>query len=579
MQYKLLAIDLDGTLLNRAKKIHKNDLDAIKFFISLGGQIIISTGRHYRACEQYVKQIENYTKAIIPYVITLNGAEIYNSKREIVYTKFIDKSIVTEINKVLQENRIYYFAYPVAKDQNDDKTPIANSKLVQKFSAVKYAVRPTYINSYYNEDVYKLNIMSFSRRRLVKTKNILIDKFGDKINIFYHNGYFYEISPIEVNKGEAINYVANKLHIPLNKTAVCGDTGNDIDGFRVCKLSAAVRTRNKNVVANASVHIKKSKAAVAKFITDHVIQDLPKVKMVVTDLDGTFYTDVEKNIVQEAKEVINSVVPKDIKYFCVCSGRSAADTFRAIESLGVKKHKNLFIIGVNGAAVYDVEHYKQIYAKWLKRKDVKRLFDIYAEMSKKVKSGMIIHNYDKAKTQEAMRTCGEVIPKMYCKNKPFIITQLKQLSKHFFTKYNRIENYHELEGCPSWLKVSKIIFQFDSPETRNKMWTKIQAMHLPLFVSASVGKNIEFNNPTINKSVGLKKLCKYLGIKPNETLVCGDELNDTPMMKLTEWSYCFAKCRQEVKDSCKFVLDSKPSYMVADAIKDYIKTTKTKIIK
>ena len=61
--------------------------------------------------------------------------------------------------------------------------------------------------------------------------------------------------------------------------------------------------------------------------------------------------------------------------------------------------------------------------------------------------------------------------------------------------------------------------------------------------------------------------------------MCGDELNDTPMMKLTEWSYCFDKCRQEVKDACKFVLKSEPSYMVADAIKDYIEETKKKIIK
>ena len=39
----------------------------------------------------------------------------------------------------------------------------------------------------------------------------------------------------------------------------------------------------------------------------------------------------------------------------------AADTFRAIESLNVTNHKNMFIIGVNGAAVYDVEHYREIY--------------------------------------------------------------------------------------------------------------------------------------------------------------------------------------------------------------------------
>ncbi|MCF0227515.1 MAG: HAD family hydrolase, partial [Malacoplasma sp.] len=411
-----------------------------------------------------------------------------------------------------------------------------------------------------------------NRKIVTKAINEINEKLGDKVNVFPHDVYFFEISPSGVNKGEAIKFVAKRLDILMNHVAACGDTANDIDGFKACKLSAAIRTFNPTVIANASVHIKKSRAGVSEFIYKYLIQDVPKVKMVVTDLDGTLYTNNEKNIVKETIDVINKAVPDKIQYFCIASGRSAADTYRAIEQLGVKNDKNMFIVGVNGAAVYDVEHRREIYSTWLKYTDVKMLFKLYERISKEIPMGVIIHNYDKDKTIEAIKTKGEVIPKMYCKNRPFIIKQLQALSKGFFTKYNRMENYHELEGCPTWLTVSKIIFQFDNPEDRAKAFKIVDSMHLPLSVSRSVGKNIEFNNPTINKAVGLKKLCEYLHIEPNETLVCGDEGNDKPMMKLTEWSYCLAISSQDVKDSCKFVLDSKPSYFVGEAINEYLKT-------
>ena len=189
MQYKLLAVDLDGTLLNKFKKIEKVDLDAIKHFISLGGIVIVSTGRHYAACKKYVTQIEDYTGKPIPYVITLNGAEVYNDKGEVVFTDHISKDVVEGINKILKKNKIIYFCYPVAQSL-EKQTPYANSRVIKFFSATRHAIAPIYSKEYYAGDVYKLNIMSLNSKKLTRVKHEILEHYKNKIVFFPHNSFF-----------------------------------------------------------------------------------------------------------------------------------------------------------------------------------------------------------------------------------------------------------------------------------------------------------------------------------------------------------------------------------------------------
>ena len=154
MQYKLLALDMDGTLLTRSKKIHKDDLQAIKVYTELGGKVIISTGRHIGSLKKYAQQIYEYTGKKIPYFITLNGAEIYDENFECIYSRFIDKATVNVINKILKEHKIYYLCYPAKKDKNDDPTPLVNLRILKPLSA-KYRIKPDFYKGYFEGDLYK----------------------------------------------------------------------------------------------------------------------------------------------------------------------------------------------------------------------------------------------------------------------------------------------------------------------------------------------------------------------------------------------------------------------------------------
>src|SRR5699024_1891285 len=76
---KLIALDMDGTLLNELEEITDYTKDMIKQAEQAGIHVVISTGRPLATCISYVGDLE-----LSSYVITSNGAEIYTTDEELI---------------------------------------------------------------------------------------------------------------------------------------------------------------------------------------------------------------------------------------------------------------------------------------------------------------------------------------------------------------------------------------------------------------------------------------------------------------------------------------------------------------
>ena len=109
--YKLVAIDLDGTMLNSYGMVTESTKQVIKNTINKGIEVIIASGRPIDSIKTIAKEIgsENY-------FIAGNGALIYDIKKdEIIYEKFMNKQKVLEIIKICEENNIYTEKTIIAK--------------------------------------------------------------------------------------------------------------------------------------------------------------------------------------------------------------------------------------------------------------------------------------------------------------------------------------------------------------------------------------------------------------------------------------------------------------------------------
>ena len=102
--YKLIAIDLDGTLLNSYGVISEVDKNALKEAIKKGVKVIFTSGRGTMSVKNFANDI-----GIEGDIICGNGAIVYNLQEDkIIYNQYIDKKKVLQIIKICEENSIYY---------------------------------------------------------------------------------------------------------------------------------------------------------------------------------------------------------------------------------------------------------------------------------------------------------------------------------------------------------------------------------------------------------------------------------------------------------------------------------------
>ena len=105
--YKLVAIDLDGTLLNSYGEVSEKNKEAIQKAKSKGAEIVIASGRPISSARSYA-----YEVGADNYIICGNGSVLYDMKNEqIIYDKFIERQKALQIIKICEENSIFFNIY------------------------------------------------------------------------------------------------------------------------------------------------------------------------------------------------------------------------------------------------------------------------------------------------------------------------------------------------------------------------------------------------------------------------------------------------------------------------------------
>lgn len=244
--YKLVAVDLDGTMLNSYGIVTENTKKIIKKTIEKGTDVIIASGRPIDSIQTIAKEIGSNN-----YFIAGNGALIYDIKNDkVIYEKYMSKQKVLEIIKLCEENSIAYNVYT-------EKTILATSlkynvlyyhkENLKKEENKKTSINIVkdmydYIQNSEGEKFLKISVCDDSKSIfnsiLRKLKNIegievlevshmsrkMIKQGTEDIPIEY---YYTEISLKEVDKWNAIEYLIEKLSIPKKEVIAIGDNIND----------------------------------------------------------------------------------------------------------------------------------------------------------------------------------------------------------------------------------------------------------------------------------------------------------------------------------------------------------------
>lgn len=273
--YKLVAIDLDGTMLDSFGQVTENTKKVIQKTIEKGTDVIIASGRPIDSIKTIAKEIGSNK-----YFIAGNGALIYDiQKDEILYEKYMNKQKVLEIIKICEENSIAYNVYTDKtilttslkfnvlyyykenlKKEEDKKTNISIVENVYEY--IKNMNEETFLkiticdenSSIFSSIIKKVKEISGIDVLEVSHMSRKIIKQGtEEIPVEY---FYTEITASDVDKWNAIEFLMKKLNIDVQEVMTIGDNMNDKKMIEHAGLGVAMKGSTPEVIR------------VAKYVTD-----------------------------------------------------------------------------------------------------------------------------------------------------------------------------------------------------------------------------------------------------------------------------------------------------------------------
>ncbi|RAL26281.1 Cof-type HAD-IIB family hydrolase [Thermoflavimicrobium daqui] len=250
---KLVAIDMDGTLLSKERVISKENADAIKKAQSLGNIISICTGRSVEDAQELLDAANLQCP-----IIAANGAVIFYNHQIIKRTP-LGQHDAENIIQYLEEHAIYYHLYThqgvyapeygkqslqleldITKSANPEMDMTEFNMWTQFiFEKASYipvkSCQPLFAESIL---VDKILAFSYQQEKLARLHQILAE--NPHLAITASATHNIEINHIDAQKGNGLKSLANHLQIPLKDTVAIGDNLNDLSMMKIAGLSIAM---------------------------------------------------------------------------------------------------------------------------------------------------------------------------------------------------------------------------------------------------------------------------------------------------------------------------------------------------
>lgn len=241
MTYRLIAIDLDGTLLDPHLKISQHNLEVIKSAIDKGVMVTLSTGRMFAAALPFARELQ----LDVP-LITCNGAAIICAKSKKVYfERPIPGELLLKIIEMGQRLNIELSLFTledifVAEAGHNAHIHREIDSAQVKVADLTEVARQHSI----------IKILFFSAN-LYKDTEEFYQAFGQQCTFYFSLPWFTEIVARGVDKGDALKVLARKFSVEPEEIIAIGDNFNDLPMIQYAGLGVAMGNASEELKAEA----------------------------------------------------------------------------------------------------------------------------------------------------------------------------------------------------------------------------------------------------------------------------------------------------------------------------------------
>ncbi|MBU3126903.1 sugar-phosphatase [Clostridium tagluense] len=248
--YKLIAIDMDGTLLSDEKKISPANYEAIQQARENGVKVVIASGRPLVGFKKYLEQLNLVSED--DYAVAFNGALVQSSQ---------GGEIISKTTLTLQD---YKDLYELSKELNVNIHALTETSVISPKDTI-YTRGEAEMNGISNEiiavedvavDTTIVKVMFVDKPEIIEEiMQKIPEEVSSKYTVVRSAPFYLEFLDKSVNKGAGVAALAKKLNIKQEEVICIGDAGNDIHMIKYAGLGVAM--------GNAFPEVKK----IANFIT------------------------------------------------------------------------------------------------------------------------------------------------------------------------------------------------------------------------------------------------------------------------------------------------------------------------
>lgn len=241
MQYKLVVLDMDGTLLDNKHKVSEENKRAILSLTENGVGVVLASGRPFESIFPYTEDL-----GIDLPIVATNGALIKDPKtKEAIYSKELPFEYAKDIIQYGKENGYQISLY------SDQGVLTFNEEMVDLHRSLEN-LNAQLIDEFTGEQaLYKL-IYADTPERIEAAYRTLDEKYKGKLYITRSDDAFLDVMNMNASKGKALHKLMEKLDFTKEEVLVMGNSYNDIAMFEVAGYSIAMDNSPQKVKNTAN---------------------------------------------------------------------------------------------------------------------------------------------------------------------------------------------------------------------------------------------------------------------------------------------------------------------------------------
>lgn len=237
MKYKLLVLDVDGTLLNDEREISKRTLAALLKVQQMGVRIVLASGRPTYGLMPLAKTLElgNYGGFVLSY----NGCQIIKAQNgEILFERRINPEMLPYLEKKARKNGFAIFTYhdgTLITDSPDNEY-IKNEALLNNLKIIREDEFSTAIDF----APCKCMLVSDKEKALIGLEQHWEKRLAGTLDTFRSEPYFLEVVPCGVNKANTLGALLEHLGVTREEVIAVGDGVCDVTMLQLAGMGVAM---------------------------------------------------------------------------------------------------------------------------------------------------------------------------------------------------------------------------------------------------------------------------------------------------------------------------------------------------